>query len=92
MNVFNDIKTSIVKVLADLAVEGVIPADSDFSRVTAEPPRDPAHGDISTNAAMVLAKGAGLKPRDLAETLVARLSAHPDVTAAEVAGPGFINL
>lgn len=92
MNVFNDIKTSIVKVLADLAAEGVIPADSDFSRVTAEPPRDPAHGDISTNAAMVLAKGAGLKPRGLAETLVARLSAHPDVTAAEVAGPGFINL
>ena len=60
--------------------------------VTVEPPRDPAHGDLATNAAMVLAKGAGLKPRDLADALKPRLERVPGVTAVEIAGPGFINL
>jgi arginyl-tRNA synthetase len=60
--------------------------------VTVEPPRDPAHGDLSTNAAMVLAKGAGVKPRDLADALKPLLEAVPGVTAVEIAGPGFINL
>lgn len=60
--------------------------------VTAEPPRDPAHGDLSTNAAMVLAKRAGTSPRTLAELLVPRLAALPEVESAEVAGPGFINI
>lgn len=92
MNIFNEIKNAIVTSLEALAAEGVLPADSDFSRVTAEPPRDASHGDISTNAAMVLSKAAGMKPRDLAEALVAKLRALPDVTEAETAGPGFINL
>jgi arginyl-tRNA synthetase len=64
----------------------------DRRNVTVEPPRDPAHGDLATNAAMVLAKGAGMNPRALAEKLVAGLSALTEVASAEIAGPGFINL
>ncbi len=71
---------------------GELPEKLDFSAITAEPPRDPAHGDIATNAAMVLAKAAGKKPRDIAEPLLARLKANPDVVDGAVAGPGFINL
>ena len=69
-----------------------LPAGLDTARVAVEPPRDPAHGDVATNAAMVLAKPAGLPPRQLAEKLIGRLKLHPDITAADVAGPGFINL
>jgi arginyl-tRNA synthetase len=65
---------------------------ADLSRIVVEPPRDPAHGDMATNAAMVLAKDAGQKPRDLAEKIVAALRADPAVEKVEVAGPGFINL
>ncbi|MGB9143886.1 MAG: arginine--tRNA ligase, partial [Aestuariivirga sp.] len=64
----------------------------DTSRVTAEPPRDASHGDVTTNAAMVVAKVAGRAPRDLAQLLGTRLGKQPDVQSAEVAGPGFINL
>ena len=64
----------------------------DFKNVTVEPPRDTSHGDLSTNAAMVLAKGAGMNPRALAELLVPKLAALDDVASAEIAGPGFINL
>jgi len=60
--------------------------------VTLEPPRDPSHGDLSTNAAMVLSKAAGMKPRDLAEKIVEKLAALDDVQAVDIAGPGFINL
>ncbi|GAB4474811.1 MAG: arginine--tRNA ligase [Erythrobacter tepidarius] len=82
----------IETVLTDLVDEGVLPADTSFANVTLEPPRDAAHGDLATNAAMVLAKGAGMNPRALAEAIAARLSAHPMITSAEIAGPGFINL
>ena len=75
-----------------LEAAGSLPAGLKRSAITVEPPRDPSHGDLSTNAAMVLAKPAGLKPRDLAEALVAELTKLPDVTSAEIAGPGFINL
>ncbi len=64
----------------------------DISRVTAEPPRDASHGDVTTNAAMVVAKPAGMAPKVLAEVLAKRLAKQPDVLSAEVAGPGFINL
>ena len=67
-------------------------APLDLSRVTAEPPRDPSHGDISTNAAMVLNKAFGKPPRALAEAIAAKLRDHDDVAAVEIAGPGFINL
>src|SRR5262245_60540878 len=75
-----------------LIVEGVLPAGIDQSRVVVEPPREAAHGDMATNAAMVLAKDAGRKPRELAEAIAAKLAADGAVAKAEVAGPGFINL
>ncbi|HKW55407.1 MAG TPA: arginine--tRNA ligase [Stellaceae bacterium] len=78
--------------IGELARGGVLPQGLDTSRIAVEPPRDPAHGDISTNAAMVLAKPAGMVPRALAEKLVERLKRRPEVIAAAPAGPGFINL
>ena len=72
--------------------EGILPPNLDLSRVTAEPPRDAAHGDVATNAAMVVAKAAGVPPKVLAEALAKRLTKLVDVLAADVAGPGFINL
>ncbi len=71
---------------------GEMPSNLDLSRVTAEPPRDATHGDVTTNAAMVVAKAAGMAPRVLAEALAKRLTKQADVLAADVAGPGFINL
>jgi len=75
-----------------LEAAGTLPGGLKRGAITVEPPRDPSHGDLATNAAMVLAKPAGLKPRDLAEALVAELTKLPDVAGAEIAGPGFINL
>jgi arginyl-tRNA synthetase len=82
----------IENVLAALVADGVLPAGTSFANVTLEPPRDASHGDLATNAAMVLAKGAGTNPRALAETIAARLAAHPSIASADIAGPGFINL
>ena len=79
-------------VLDDLQSEGTIPANLDRKNVAVEPPRDPAHGDLATNAAMVLAKPAGTNPRVLAERIAAKLGEVPAVRSAGVAGPGFINL
>jgi len=79
-------------VLDDLVADGVLPADLDRKNVTVEPPRDPSHGDLATNAAMVLAKAAGTNPRALAEAIKPRLEAIPTITSVEIAGPGFINL
>ena len=79
-------------VLDELVASGGLPAELDRRNVTVEPPRDPSHGDLATNAAMVLAKPAKTNPRALAEQLRPRLAAMAGVTAAEVAGPGFINL
>ena len=75
-----------------LVAEGALPAAIDQSRIVVEPPREAAHGDMATNAAMVLAKDAGKKPRELAEAIAAKLRADDLVAKAEVAGPGFINL
>jgi len=79
-------------VLDDLVADGALPADLDRRNVTVEPPRDSAHGDLATNAAMVLAKAAGTNPRALAEAIKPKLEALPPVTSVEIAGPGFINL
>ena len=79
-------------VLDDLVADGVLPADLDRRQVTVEPPRDPAHGDLATNAAMVLAKAAKTNPRALADAIKPKLEALPPVTSVDVAGPGFINL
>src|ERR1700739_3227823 len=67
-------------------------AGADMSRVVVEPPRDPTHGDMATNAAMVLAKEAGKKPRELAEAIAAKLRGDETIDKVDVAGPGFINL
>src|SRR6202051_1104749 len=75
-----------------LVAEGLLPGGIDQSRVQVEPPREAAHGDMATNAAMVLAKEAGKKPRELAEALAAKLRQDDIVSKVEVAGPGFINL
>ena len=79
-------------VLDDLVSDGMLPADLDRKNVTVEPPRDPAHGEVATNAAMVLAKAAKTNPRALAEAIKPKLEALPPVTSVEIAGPGFINL
>ncbi|WP_273500896.1 arginine--tRNA ligase [Paracoccus sphaerophysae] len=92
MNLFADIRSLVIDALTALTAQGRLPAGLDLAAVAVEPPRDPAHGDMATNAAMVLAKPAGMKPRDIAEALAAELAADPRVTSAEVAGPGFLNL
>ena len=79
-------------VLDELVTEGALPQGIERRNVTVEPPRDPSHGDLATNAAMVLAKGAGTNPRALAEAIKPKLEALPPVTSVEVAGPGFINI
>jgi arginyl-tRNA synthetase len=81
-----------VGALQRMQAAGELPEMLDLAAITAEPPRDSAHGDIATNAAMVLAKAAAKKPRDIADALLKRLVANPDVTHGAVAGPGFINL
>ena len=78
--------------LDTLTAAGTLPAGLDRKNVTVEPPRDTSHGDLATNAAMVLAKPAKTNPRVLADALVAELSKLEDVASASVAGPGFINL
>src|SRR5688500_16206554 len=78
--------------LAALEKEAVLPPRAERGAVSIEPPRDPAHGDLATNAAMVLAKQAKSNPRALAEHIVEKLAGDPLVTSAEIAGPGFINL
>lgn len=88
MNLYNYFRDVVLKELQEIELPGGL----DMSRVMVEPTRDPKHGDIATNAAMVLAKPAGKNPRQLAEALKERLSSHPDVINAEVAGPGFLNL
>lgn len=91
MNIFTTYKDIIRTIIAELAEQGVLPANVDSSKVTAEPPRDVTHGDISTNAAMVLAKPAGLNPRALGEQIADRLRQSPGVGEVTLAGPGFIN-
>ena len=79
-------------VLDDLVADGTLPAELNRRAVAVEPPRDASHGDLATNAAMVLAKPAGTNPRALAEAIKAKLEAVPTITSVEIAGPGFINL
>ncbi|WP_333830030.1 arginine--tRNA ligase [Pararhodobacter sp.] len=92
MNLFNDIRALVLDCLQSMTVQGALPEGLDLSAVTVEPPRDAAHGDMATNAAMVLAKPAAMKPREIAEALAQCLRADPRILSAEVAGPGFLNL
>jgi arginyl-tRNA synthetase len=91
-HLFADVLARVHAVCAALAAEGQWPAGIDFSRVVVEPPRDASHGDMATNAAMVLAKDAKAKPRDLADKIAEKLRADDLIAAVDVAGPGFINL
>ena len=92
MNLFAEMETEIRAALAALQAQGKLADGLDMSRLTVEPPREAAHGDMATNAAMVLAKAAEMKPRDLAELLVDALLQSNLVETAEIAGPGFVNL
>lgn len=92
MNLFETYSARVASALAALAERGALPAGLDLSRVVVEPTKDPAHGDLATNAAMVLAKEAGTNPRALAGLLVEEVSRDPEIVSAEIAGPGFINL
>ncbi|MCP4936599.1 MAG: arginine--tRNA ligase [bacterium] len=92
MNLYTHFGEQLTGVLEALREQGVLPLDADFSRITVEPPRDPSHGDIATNAAMVLAKMAKMPPRDLAKKITELLLQLDDVKKAEIAGPGFINI
>lgn len=92
MNLFETYSARVAAAIAALAERGALPAGLDLGRVVVEPTKDPAHGDLATNAAMVLAKEAGTNPRALAALLVEQLGKDAEIIKAEIAGPGFINL
>ena len=92
MNLFAEMEMEIRSALTALQGQGKLADGLDMTRLTVEPPRDASHGDMATNAAMVLAKAAQMKPRDLAELLVEEVLKSDLIEAAEIAGPGFVNL
>jgi arginyl-tRNA synthetase len=92
MNLFADMHAAVLEALGRLIETGALPAGLDTDAITVAPPREAAHGDMATNAAMVLAKPAGLAPRAIAQPLAEALAADVRVASAEIAGPGFINL
>ncbi|CUH51926.1 arginine--tRNA ligase [Shimia marina] len=92
MNLFSEIRALVIEALEAMQAEGKLPEGLDFKNVAVEPPRDALHGDMATNAAMVLAKPAKMKPRDIADVLAGKLAEDARVSVAEVAGPGFLNL
>jgi arginyl-tRNA synthetase len=92
MNVYALVHGRILDALKALQADGALPAGLDFSNVEVSPPRDATHGDLASNAALVLAKASRMKPRDIAELLARKLKADPHVERVDVAGPGFVNL
>jgi arginyl-tRNA synthetase len=92
MNIFADVEKKIAAALAALKAEGTLAADLAIPAIEAESPRDPTHGDIATNAALVLAKAAKMKPRDIAEALKGKLESLHGIAKVDVAGPGFLNI
>ena len=90
MSVYAHYSTLLGTILDALVAEGALPADLNRNNVAVEPPRDASHGDLATNAAMVLAKAAGTNPRALASLIAPKLEALPGITSVEIAGPGFI--
>src|SRR5262245_7444219 len=92
LHLFADVLARVHAICGALAREGNWSDGVDFSRLVVEPPREASHGDMATNAAMVLAKEARAKPRDLAEAIAARLREDRLIAKVDVAGPGFINL
>ncbi len=92
MNLYQHFREEIVRIIEESAAQGALPSGLDLANVVVEPPRDASHGDITTNAAMVLSKPAGMKPRDLAQVLAERLDGIEWVSETEIAGPGFLNM
>jgi arginyl-tRNA synthetase len=92
MNIFDDFQKRLTKIITRLGEAGSVPSGLDAGKVVVEPPRDPSHGDLATNAAMVLAKEARTNPRVLAGLLADALARESGVAGVEIAGPGFINL
>ena len=92
MNIFRFFEEEFKTIVDEMKSAGSLPADLDTSRVVFELPREASHGDLACNAAMVLAKPAAMKPRDLAEAISAKIGGIAGVTAVEIAGPGFINI
>jgi arginyl-tRNA synthetase len=92
MNLFDELKDDVLAAVAAAQKAGALPAELALERINAEPPRDPAHGDIATNAAMVLAKPAKMSPLAVAELLAGELARVPRVAGVEIAKPGFINI
>src|SRR5436190_11630612 len=92
MNIFSDFTSRVKNAAQPIVIESGKSANTELDRINVEPPRETSHGDLATNAAMLLAKPLGQKPRELAIRIAATLAQDPDVDAAEVAGPGFINL
>ncbi len=92
MNVFKELSSIVHTELEQMTETGELPPGLELGGLTVEPPRDPAHGDVATNAALALARPAARKPSDIAEPLAQRLAGRDEVVSAEVAGPGFINL
>ncbi len=92
MDSFDYFRDHVLRILGEMAAEGDLPAGLSTSRLSVEPPREEAHGDVTTNVAMVLAKAIGSSPRSLAAKIARRLEQVDEVASAEIAGPGFINL
>ena len=92
MNLFTQVREILIDILHDLSTQGILPADTDFSQITVEPPKDSRHGDMATNAAMVLSKSVETKPRELAKIISESLSQNEIVLSVDIAGPGFINI
>ena len=92
MNIFSDIRKAVVETLDAMVADGDLPTGLDYGQVAVEPPRDPAHGDMATNAAMVLAGRADTAPRTIGQALAERIVSDPRIASVEVAGPGFLNL
>lgn len=90
-NIFHAYQNKVTDILGKMAANGDLPAGLDLSRVKVEPPKDVSHGDMATNAAMVLSKAAGKNPRQLGEALAAKMKELPGVKEASIAGPGFVN-
>ena len=92
MNIFKDFQKNIKDIITSLSNDGSLPEGLDLKNITAEAPRDASHGDIATNAAMVLVKQAKMKPRDIAQLIATGLEKHENVEQVDIAGPGFINI
>ena len=92
MNLFQHFRDEVLRIVNQLADEGHLPSGLETAPVAVEPPREATHGDITTNAAMILAKAAGVPPRDLAGMLTERLNCVEWISDADIAGPGFVNM